>query len=253
MKYYYLISSLPPLSLGVPPEISFQEFREDLELNLTPRDRERVVRLLRTVDLRNLRALWLGMPLDERGNHSTKEFEEELLVRDELPLFLVEYLESYETTEDRLRYFSSLYASFYREIGAIERGFLKTYFSFERNLRLVLTALRAKKGGRNLIRELQFEDPTDPLVASIFASADALDYTPPKEFEDLKAIFVENSPEPDKLEKALLEFRFRTVEEMEEGSHFGIDQILGYLVRLMMVESWEETRTKRHPEIIYSI
>jgi hypothetical protein len=236
-SYYFLITALPPLALGKKPEISFQELMEMLELNLTGADRKKVRTLLRPIDLYNIRALWLGFPLDERGNYTEKEVEEALLVKDPIPSYLVEYLDRYESTVDRLRYFSSLYASLFREEDL--NGFLLKYYRLEREIRLVFTALRSKKMGRDLIRELQFEDPYDPFIADLLAQKDAADYTPPKEYEDLKTLFMENGKDPQKLNQAILKYRFEKIEEMEENQDFTIDRVLNYMARLLIVESLE--------------
>lgn len=240
MNYYFLLTALPPLTMGVKPELSFKEVREMLRLNLTPADLHLVEKLLRPIDLYNIRALWLGLPLDEKGNFSAKDLEEELLVQGSLPSYLIEFLERYEFLPDRLRNFSSLYTSLYREEIPKLKGFLQRYYEFERELRLVLTALRAKETGRDVVRELQFEDPTDPFVAEILAQRDAPEYAPPKEFEELKGLFSDNYPDPMKLHRAILEYRFDRIWEMEESQDFGIDRILAYVARLLIVEAGTE-------------
>lgn len=238
-NYYFVISSLPALSLDVKPEISFREFKDLLLLNLTAKDLLVVERLLRPIDFYNLRALWLNEPLSDKGNFNAKDLEEELLVQGVLPTYLIDYLGRYESTSDRLRYFASLYASLYREIPLL-KGFLRKYYQMERDIRLVLTALRAKQVGRDITKELQFEDPTDPLVADILAQKEAPIYTPPQEYEDLKTLFMDNRSDPQKLQKAILQYRFDRIEEMEENQDFSIDRVLAYMARLMIVESWFE-------------
>ena len=236
-NYYFLVAAFPPLSPDAKPDLSFQEVRELFALNLTAADLGKVERLLRPIDLYNIRALWLGAPLDHKGNLSAKELEEELLVGDTLPGYLIEYLQKYESPSDRLRYFSSLFASLYREEGPHLNGFLLVYYRFEREVRLVLTALRAKRSGQDLPRQLQFEDPTDPWIAEILAQKEAPDYTPPREFEDLKTLFVDNCSDPRKLHRAIVGYQFRKIEEMERPEDFGIDRVLAYLARLILVES----------------
>lgn len=236
-QYYFLVAAFPPLRLGMRPEISLKEAKDLCLLNLSREDFKKVQKLLQIIDLYNIRAFWLGLPLNENGNFAGKDLEEALLVRDGIPLYLSDFLDRYETTEERLRYFSSLYTSFYREEEISD--FLIQYFKLEREMRLILAALRAKKFGRDIIRELQFEDPGDPLVADIFAQKDAPEYFPPADYEDLKAIFVENIGEPRKLEQALIEWQFEKIEELEEPYDFSIDRVLNYLARLLLVESWE--------------
>ncbi len=239
-NYYFLISAFPPLTLGKAPELTFKELKELLVLNLTQDDMQRVTSLLRPIDLYNIRALWLGQPLDERGNLRAKHLEEELLVRDSLPAYLIDYLDRYESTQDRLRYFASLYVSLYRDEGPKLKGFLRKYYLFEREVGLVLTALRAKASGRDIVRELQFEDPYDPLVADILAQKESSDYTPPREYEDLKTVFVDNSSEPRRLHLAILEYKFEKIEEMEENQDFSVDRILSYLARFIWAEGYAD-------------
>ena len=234
-NYYFLISAFPPLTLGVAPPISFREAKDLLLLNLTPEDMEQVALLLRSIDLYNIRALWLGEPLDDRGNLNGKELEEALLIRDMLPSYFNDFLDRYESTQDRLRYFSSLFASLYRDEKL--KGFLLEYYRFERELRLCLTALRAKRAGRDLLYELQFEDPTDPLIADILAQKDSAEYTPPGEFEEVKTLFLENRSDPRKLDRAISEYRFKKIEEMEQNQDFSINRVLAYIARLMVDES----------------
>lgn len=243
-KYYFLINSLPRIYIGTPPEIPFKEFKELLVLNLTESDLEKVKKLLSVIDLHNVRALWLGQPLDERGNITGQELEEALLVKDGLPLFLVDFLERYDAEADRLRYFPSLYADLFRE-QAGNKGFLEKYFAFERELRLILTALRAKESGRDIIRELQFEDPYDPFVSQILAQRDAPDYAPPMEYEPLKNLFSSNKEQPKNLYRALLEYRFQRIEEMEENEHFTLDALLGYLARLILAEDFAKLDSEK--------
>ncbi len=233
-RYYFLATALPPLSLKVMPEITFKEFRDYVSMNLTAKDLEKFLLLLEPIDLYNIKALWLGLPIDDRGTKTSKELEEALLVRDGLPEYVTDFLDAYESVTDRLRYFPSLYASMYRQEG---KRFLAKYYAFEREVRLVLTALRAKKAGRDILRELQFEDPQDPVIAQILAQKDAPDYTPPMEYEDLKAIFIENSSDPRKLSEAVLKYRFEKIGEWEENEHFTLDRILAYAARLLILES----------------
>lgn len=209
-----------------------------LALNLTPEDFRQVGYLLGPIDLYNLRAFWLGLPLDDRGNYyDGKQLEEALLVQGSFPAYVIDFLERHESTEERLRNFPSLFAESYRSGPRQWSPFLCSYFAQEREIRLVLTALRAKKMGRDLVKELQFEDPADPMVAHLLAQKDASEIIPPPEYEDLKTLFIDNSSDPNRLERALLEYRFEKIEEGEENHDFSINRVLAYLARLLLVES----------------
>ena len=243
MLYYFVLLALPPLSFRTKPEMAFHELKELFSLNITAEDQERITTLLYSVDLYNLKAFWLGAPLKDLGNVGEKTLEEALLVKDRLPMYLLDYLDQYETTHERLRYFPALVASFYRELGEKESGFLLAYFQFERELRLILSALRAKQMGRDIVKELQFEDATDPMVAYILAQKDGAEFIPPREFESLKILFVENSRNPEKLNRAMLEYRFAKIEEMEEElPPFSMDQVLAYVAKFLVIDQWFSER-----------
>lgn len=234
MRYYFAVTALPPLTFGVPPEITFNELLDLVEMNLSEKDQKQFLSLLEPINLYNIKALWLSLPLDDKGTFNAKELEEALLIRDLLPPYLIEYLEEYETVENRLKYFSSLYTSMYAQEF---KGFLGWYFRFEREVRLVLAALRAKKTGRDIIRELQFEDPTDPLVAQIFSQKDMSDYVPPSEYEELKALFDQDYMDPKKLSFAIQKYRFEKIGEREENEQFTLDRIIAYAAKLLILES----------------
>lgn len=237
MNYYFLITALPPLAFNVPLEFSFKELESLLNLNLSASDLKKFDELLQPVDLYNIRALWMGMPLDDRGHIQAKELEEALLVREGLPSYVIEYLDRYDTTEERLRYFSSLYVSMYRYQISHSKGFLLKYFQFDRELRWILTALRAKAFDLDFVREFQFEDLGDPFILEILSQKDMPEFTPPKEFEELKMIFLAQGGDPQKLNQAILEYRFCKIEEMEEPEDFGIDRVLAYIQKFFLVES----------------
>jgi len=247
MQYYFIGTALPPLTLGAKPELSFKESKEMLAANLSASDMRKIDDLLWPVDLANIRALWMGLPMDEKGIYTPKELEEALLVREGLPEYLNEYLDRYDSVQDRIKYFPSLYASMYRDMQEREKGFLLKYYTMEREIRLVLTALRAKHFGKDVARELQFEDPHDPFVMDILAQKDSIDYTPPQEYEDLKELFLHNLSDPKRLHLALLEYRFKKIESNEP---FSLDRILAYMVQLMIVESWESLDKEKGKALI---
>jgi hypothetical protein len=105
---------------------------------------------------------------------------------------------------------------------------------------LVLLAIRSKRANRDLVKELQFEDPTDSFVLHILAQKDAEQYEPPFEYKEIKELMLAAGSDPWEQNKAITAYRFQKVEEMVEAEAFSIDTMLSYLVRLMLVEYWHE-------------
>ncbi len=249
-KYYYLGIALPEVKIGVEPEISFSNFCYTLKQNLSEKDwmQTRVIRLL--YDVYNIKAYWLGEELDSRANLDKQQLEESLIDGIRLPVFVKQYLEKYESQEDRLKYFSALVASYFRDEIHRSSGFLKQYLQMEREIRLLFVGFRAKMLGRDLFRELQFEDPNDDFVAQILAQKDTKDFEPPAGYEDLKPVFTEFHAQPLKLHQALVEYKFKKIEEILGYEKFSFDRILGYMVQLIMAEKWIELDHKIGTQIV---
>jgi hypothetical protein len=235
-NYYFLAPSLPDLVLGQKPEVSFEELKSRTEINLTKKDLPRAKIFGRFIDINNIRSQLLEEPIDPRGNLSEKELDEALLVRNILPEYVFDFLDQFDTVSEKIRQFPGLISRFFAEEIPKSRGFLRTYLNFERDWRLVLTALRARTLKRDLLRELQFEDFTDPLVAQILSEKDAPQYEPPEEFHELKEIFLSCGDDPLEQHRSFDAWHFRKIEEMVVKPLFSIDWILSYMARLLIVE-----------------
>ncbi|HSW86896.1 MAG TPA: DUF2764 family protein [Rhabdochlamydiaceae bacterium] len=239
-NYYFVAPSFPSLVLGQKPDISFEELKTRLHINLTKDDLEKTVVFCRFIDLNNIRSLLLGEPIDPRGNLTEKELDEALLVKNILPSYVFDFLDQYESVEDKVKNITGLLTRYFAEEIPKQKGFLKKYLIFERNWRLVMLGLRAKETGRDVIRELQFEDFSDPIVAGILAQKDASQYEPPLEFMELKEILASCGSDPLEKYKAFAAWRFQKIEEMVQRPLFSIDWILSYMARLIIVEDWNE-------------
>ncbi|HKY99925.1 MAG TPA: DUF2764 family protein [Rhabdochlamydiaceae bacterium] len=239
-KYYFLTISLPPLSIMEKPEITFEELSFRLEVNLTKPDLHKTQVLRGFVDICNIRALWQEERVDLRGNLNEKELDEALLINNIFPDYVFDFINQFEKISDRIRNFSGLLASFFKEEILQQKGFLRNYLSFERDWRLVLVGLRAKQLGRDVVKELQFEDFSDPLVAHILAQKDSDRYEPPAEYAELKEILDSCAYDPWEEHKAVVRWRFLKIADMAEGKFFSIDKVLAYMAQLMLVEYWHE-------------
>jgi hypothetical protein len=131
-----------------------------------------------------------------------------------------------------------------------QKGFMVEYLKFQRDLKLVLTAWRAKRAGRDITVELQFEDFTDPLIAHILAQKDMDKYEPPTEFEELFRDLSACGNDPWEQFRTVARFEFDQIEELSGYPLFAVDWILGYVTRLLIVERYAELDPKRGTEIL---
>jgi len=238
-KYYFILCSVPVLSLDVSLEISFYEFQKRLLLNISSEDKKKLYLFKQYIDINNLLSFWSGREIDWRGNLHAKQLEEALLTDEFLPSFVFDFAKVYEDKSFRLKHFSCLPMRFLNEKIRATNGFLKWYFSEEKKQRLVFSALRCKMLKRDLSYELQYEDKDDFLVKSLLEQSQADTLFLPKEFDTLKKIYEESFDKPLVLEQKLLKYKLKKIEEKEEiQPFFTIDHILAYMAKLIIVEDW---------------
>lgn len=237
---YFLAASLPPLVLGERPDITFDELIWRIGMNLKGEDLKKTQVFRRWIDLNNIRALYLEDSIDPRGNLSEKELDQALLLKDDLPEYVFDFLDQFETVQQKLHYFPGLLSAYFREEQAQEKGFLQHYLEFEWSWRLVLMAIQAKEIGRDVARELQFEDLKDPLVIHILAQKDMPSYEPPMEFVSLKEKYLACGPDPWQQFKEIMSWRFKQIENLIQKPLFSIDWILSYMAQLLIIEEWND-------------
>jgi len=252
-QYYFVGASLPSLSIDASPELSYQEVILLFEENFSRSDLEKVAVIRRYYDLYNIRSLMKGESFSLKGNYDRNELEERLLTYQGLPEYVQEFLDIYDTPQKRIQYFSYLLVHYFQNEKEGRSGFLRKWLDFERKLRIVLVALRAKAFQKDVAEELQFEDVDDDLVADVLAQKDAHSYTPPEEFLELKTLYEQYQNEPLELNQKIEQWRFHRIAELEGDGVFSIDHLLGYLVRLVIVEKWFELNKERGLKIIDSI
>ena len=236
--YFFVITALPALNVGLKPEINFQALLELFEENLTSSDLKKVYALRQYIDFCNVERFLKGEPLDRKGNLNEKEFEEALLNQEILPKYLFDFLNEFDTKEEQLQHFPRVYALYYKESKQKYRGFLRKYLAFERRLRLVLTGYRCKKLGLDLLEQLQYEDLNDDLVMEILAQKDHPQFEFPFEFLDLQELLEGVSDDPLDQYQMILRYRFEKIGELTIDEHFSIDLLLSYMVQLIILEEY---------------
>ena len=132
--YYFVGASLPELRIGVTPELTFDEFTQLLELNLSNPDFKKAEAIKRYYDIQNIRAFLNKEALDLYGSYNEKELEEALVSQTGFPEYVFELLHSPDLLE----------AYFENEIKD-SSGFLREFMTFERDWRLVFMKLRSNQ------------------------------------------------------------------------------------------------------------
>ncbi len=254
-QYYYVGTLFQAYHLKAPAEMTFDEVVYLLKKNMSHTDYEKVKVIRRYYDIENLRRFWKDEEFDPYGNLDENEMEEALLTKNSnLPEYVYEYIEKYDDDEKRIKNFSELMGAYFREEIKKADGFLKQFLEFERDFRLTMVGFRAKERGRDVVQELQFENPYEDIIAQILAQKDAPKFEPPEQFADLKQILMdEKNNSPLHLHKDLLEYRFRKYEEMVGLDIFSTDRILAYFVEHILTEKWFALNKRRGQDIVEKI
>lgn len=238
-RYFYLAASLPELGLEFKPNVTFNEFIEDANTYLEKKDYQYVVIIRELIDIENIRRLLLEQAIDDRGNLSETSLDEAILGKVDLPVYAVDFLDTYLDTKSRLDHFAALYASFFNFYKNTKNTFLNQYLTFEHELRLWMTLLRAQKLGQDFAQALQFEDGKDPLIMNMLVQGQSADLTLPDEFKKLKSIYENYSANPVLLQKKIEEFKISKIDELVQDNFFSIDVILGFIAKLLIIEQWQ--------------
>jgi len=236
-KYYFLCCFIPYLDWKIKPEISFDELSRILKWHLSDKDKKFLEIFKQYIDIKNIKAFLENLNLDPRGNLDEKSLKQSFLVEDFFPYLVFDFLKKYTNVEDRLKNFSILLSNFLNyQIINVKSSFLHFFFKMEREIRVVLTALRARDLRKDIMEELFFEDYRDPFIHFIFSQKGNENLEIPKEYIPLKELFLKNKDHPKKLEIALLKFKFFKNIEESKKYFFTIDQILGYIANLIIIE-----------------
>ncbi len=252
-NYYFLAASLPSLKIGERPELTFDELIARFEINLTEGDFQKTKKIRQMIDFFNIRTLLLKKPLDPRGNLTEKELDEALLTQTGLPDYLFEFLSRFDTDTSRIQNLNFLISAFLQDQIDHSEGFLKRYFTLERERRLVLTAIRAKALGRDVAKELSCEDPLDPFVADILAQKESPHYLPPKEYAELKDLYLSSGVDPWTHYIKFSQWRFERTGALAEGPLFSVDWVLAYLAQYLLVDTSARLDVVKGEEILRQI
>ncbi len=235
-KYFFLGSILPPLKVGSDPGIVFEDLMTLFRDNMSTSDLEKIKDILTYVDIKNVQSLLKKEELDHRGNLNEKELDEAIVSQLGLPEYVFKHLEETELIQEQLRHFPKVFIAYFKEMKKKYRGFLKGYFCFEHEWRVLLAGYRAKNLGLDPGVELQHEDFHDPLVAQVLAQKDAPFFEFPFEYADLGEKLKNAHGKPKMQYEVMANYRFCRVGDEVQDVPFSADYLLGYLVQLMIVE-----------------
>ena len=251
-NYYYLVAGLPDIILEQNKlSFSLAEFRETLSTHLHADDYLLVEKLFLPSDNRNILNMMLKNigEFDEAGRFTFDELEEEIKEPETLPAYLKTFISNFKENQPLnadMSWEDQLSTLYYDYTENVNNGFLKEWFSFERDIRNIFTGFTARR------HKIQIENRLigDNLVTQAIRKSNARDFGLTSEFPYVeKLIQINENPNLLEREKAIDQLKWNFIDELNTFNYFTIEVILGFVIKLSMVERWLKLDKKTGEEM----
>jgi hypothetical protein len=251
-NYYYLVSSLPQLSpfegKNAP---SFSAIVNDIADLVHPNDYELVSLIRLPFDNANLMTILdsRNRTFDARGNYSYDDLSAG--VRN--PGILPEYIQVFlQERRDNKASFSGMSHEDYlhmllcEEVTRNHHGFIADWFSFEMDLRNILTGINNRRdsnylNGPGTDRELALPSVLiggNEVTEAILRSS-ATDFGLSTKIDWIERVIAAFDTDLFSFERSIDTLRWDMLEEMTVMSYFTIDVIIAFLLKLLIIERWK--------------
>ncbi len=236
MSLLFAYSSLPPPDFHSPSPITLEKFYELLDLSLTESMMKKLASLRQLIDIKNIFSFETGVMFDPKGNFQESGLRQCLLNNEDLPNYILDFLEQHSGKEDLVKHFPQLYTMFFRE--EITRGGVAGEFlTFERNLILILFGFTGKRLGIDIEKYLQYEDLTDPLVTYVLLQKKSTGpFIFPYEYKDLEDRINQTGADPMKQYISIAAYRFNHYKAIFEDNACSFKAICAYMMCLWVLD-----------------
>jgi len=246
-NYYYLISALPELRLDDYKEpYRVKEFAAELSEHLDHGDYRYVKGILHVFDNPNLVDCALGLErpwFEYTGNWTFNELKKRFPFEDDaedgyLRLFMrgLQDLKKEKEELTRSDIETMIWEKFYAMMLNSDNNFIRRYFSFDCELKNILSAINARRFGlkKSSLLNLGHSQVYEQLVNS-----SSQDFGLSSNYEFIPALQEKISKaEVAHSEKFIDQLRWNFIDEINTFSYFSIDVLLGFLLKLIAVERW---------------
>lgn len=247
-NYFYLVAGLPELLIDQSKvSIALTDFKEELQHHLHPRDYQLIRQIFMFFDNHNILNLlnkkensFLNL-----GNYSATELEE--LIKDpvSLPPYFIRFIHHFKddipvyegfTWENQL---TSLYYEYVCENGI---PFTKSWFSFDLNLRNIITAINGKKHQIDIDYQLIGKNPVNDALLKSHAKDFGLSSAFP--FID-KLVQLHDSDNLMEREMGIDLIRWDFLDQLNTFNYFTIEVLIAFTIKLSIVERWNRLSAEK--------
>ncbi len=241
-EYHYLVAGLPDIVIGQSKvALKVAGFKEELRQFLHPEDFQLVEMLFLRFDNQNLLNLLqkTDAPWDPMGKFSPEQQDQGM---EDAAVGLPDYLKVFHTAfrEDAplvsgMSWENQLTQLYYDHVIGQTEDFLKAWFTFERDLKNILTAISARRYGLPLDGQLIGKND----VTEAIRKSHARDFGLANEYPYLeKLLKIEEQTDILDRERTITQLKWSQIDELNTFNYFTIDKILGFLLKLISFERW---------------
>ncbi|NLE00291.1 MAG: DUF2764 family protein [Fibrobacter sp.] len=251
-NYYFLVSGLTDLVLGDEKTgASFSVFMDEISELIHPSDLQLLQYIRLPFDNLNLITVLLGKnrEFDLRGNYSRDDLVDAIKNPDVLPAYMQTFLEMQKenkqlvpglVAEDQLSWL------FYDEIAEHKNVFVRSWFEFDKNLRNVIAGINCRKELAH-IKALASERESalasvvigNDEVAEAVLRSNAADFGLSGILPWVEKLIHHSQGSLQNFEREIDLLRWEFLNEITVFSYFGIESILVFTLKLLIVERWK--------------
>ncbi len=240
-NYYYLVAGLPDIIIEQSKiALTLAEFKQELSNHLHPDDFELVEMIFLQADNSNVLNFLLKIVADFNlsGRYNFDEIEEGIKEPEIFPEYLTAFITHFKSgnpIDPEMSWENQLTTLYYDYVLKTKNHFLREWYLFELNLKNTMIALNGRRlkirfdnqliGNNIVVESIRKSNARDLGLANEFPLVEKLSQI--SEFSNLL-----------EREKAIDLLRWNYLDELNTFNYFTIEMILGYVIKLGIVERW---------------
>jgi hypothetical protein len=225
---------------------------ELFQMNFSKGDMAKVEGIRLLFDLRNTIESSSHSLLFPYGNYAKEDLEQLVSGEEIFDQETLDRIKQYDTPDELRKHFYPIFTRFLQTMITKQKGFVRDYYIFEYQMRVLLAGYRAKRLGKSIFTELNYEDLADPFVADIVGQKESPKFEFPYGFETLQAE-LESTSSPQKEHEVVFRYKFNHFQKIIDEHYDSVDSLLAYMVQLIYLEGYYGLDFNRGQEIIQQL
>lgn len=240
-NYYCLVAGLQDITLDVHKlSMGQMAFKAELQTEVHPDDYQLAQKLFLPTDNLNLLNLLEknDKPFDPKGNYSREQLEENIKEPTDLPAYMQTFILAYKAKEPVYPHMSpenELTNLFFDFMQSEPNDFLRNWFTFNKNLNNLLTALLARKHEVKYENQIVGHDD----ISDAIRKSHARDFGISAEIDFMEELLnIARTEQVQDREKAIDQLKWKYLDEETFFEYFTMEKLLAFTLKLGMVERW---------------